>query len=127
MGQFGVAAADAGLARAHQSDEHDGPLPEALTHQFGLLCNRAARHPSPSPSGPFLTRMMCNRKAFPKRGLASSMVLKDGYAMPDTVKFLLVLLCLGGAIYGGVWALANFPPEQAEIVKPLSSERLRAK
>jgi hypothetical protein len=55
------------------------------------------------------------------------MVLKDGYAMPDTVKFLLVLLCLGGAIYGGVWALANFPPEQAEIVKPLSSERLRAK
>ncbi|MFN4142086.1 histidine kinase [Aestuariivirga sp.] len=47
--------------------------------------------------------------------------------MPDTVKFLLVLLCLGGAIYGGVWALANFPPEQAEVVKPLSSEKLRAK
>ncbi len=47
--------------------------------------------------------------------------------MPDTVKFLLVLVCLGGAVYGGVWALANFPPEQTEIVKPLSSERLRAK
>jgi hypothetical protein len=71
--------------------------------------------------------MMCNRKAFPKHGLASRMPRKDGFAMPDTVKFLLVLLCLGGAIYGGLWALANFPPEQAEIVKPLSSERLRAK
>jgi hypothetical protein len=47
--------------------------------------------------------------------------------MPDTVKFLVVLLSLGGAIYGGVWALANFPPEQTEIVKPLSSEKLRAK
>ncbi len=47
--------------------------------------------------------------------------------MPDTVKFLLVLLCLGGAVYGGVWALSHFPPEQAEIVKPLSSEKLRAK
>jgi hypothetical protein len=47
--------------------------------------------------------------------------------MPDTVKFLLVLACLGSAVYGGVWALANFPPEQTEIVKPLSAERLRAK
>jgi hypothetical protein len=47
--------------------------------------------------------------------------------MPDTVKFLLVLLCVGGAVYGGVWALANFPPEQAEIVKSLPSEKLRAK
>ena len=47
--------------------------------------------------------------------------------MPDTVKFLLVLLVLGGAIYGGAWALAHFPPEQTEIVKPLPSEKLRAK
>jgi hypothetical protein len=47
--------------------------------------------------------------------------------MPDTVKFLLILLCLGSAVYGGVWALASFPPEQVEIVKPLSSEKLRAK
>jgi hypothetical protein len=47
--------------------------------------------------------------------------------MPDTVKFLLVLLCLGSAVYGGLWALSHFPPEQAEIVKPLSSEKLRAK
>ena len=47
--------------------------------------------------------------------------------MPDTVKFLLVLACLGAAIYGGLWTLANFPPEQTEIIKPLSSEKLRAK
>ncbi len=47
--------------------------------------------------------------------------------MPDTIKFLLVIGCLAGAIYGGVWALANFPPEQTEIVKPISSEKLRAK
>ncbi len=47
--------------------------------------------------------------------------------MPDTIKFLLVVLCLGGAVYGGAWALAHFPPEQSEIVKPLSSEKLRAK
>ena len=47
--------------------------------------------------------------------------------MPDTVKFLLVVLCLGGAVYGGLWSLANFPPEQTEIVKSLSGERLRAK
>jgi len=47
--------------------------------------------------------------------------------MPDTVKFVLVLAVIGGAIYGGVWALSHFPPEQAEIVKPLPSEKLRAK
>lgn len=47
--------------------------------------------------------------------------------MPDTVKFVVVLLCLGGAIYGGAWALAHFPPEQTEVVKSLSSEKLRQK
>lgn len=47
--------------------------------------------------------------------------------MPDTVKFVIVLVSLGGAIYGGAWALAHFPPEQTEIVRPLSSEKLRQK
>lgn len=47
--------------------------------------------------------------------------------MPDTVKFLLVIAGLAGAVYGGLWSLANFPPEQAEIVKTLPGERLRAK
>ena len=71
--------------------------------------------------------MVFYRKAFPKQGLAARVRLPFGVGMPDTIKFLLVLLVLGGAIYGGVWALAHFPPEQAEIVKPLSSEKLRAK
>ena len=47
--------------------------------------------------------------------------------MPDTIRFLLVVLCLGGAIYGGAWALAHFPPEQSEIVKSLSNEKIRPK
>ena len=45
--------------------------------------------------------------------------------MPDTIKFLFVVLCLAGAVYGGAWALAHFPPEQTEVVKPLSIEKLR--
>ena len=71
--------------------------------------------------------MMWDRKAFPRRSLAATLPGWGWCGMPDTVKFLLVLLSVGGAIYGGIWALANFPPEQAEIVKPLSSEKLRAK
>ena len=47
--------------------------------------------------------------------------------MPDTVKFLLVLLILGGVVYGGVWALAHFPPEQSEIVKTLPAGKLHDK
>ena len=47
--------------------------------------------------------------------------------MPDTVKFVLVLAFLGGAIYGGIWALSHFPPQQTEIVRPLPSEKLRVK
>jgi len=47
--------------------------------------------------------------------------------MPDTIRFLLVVILLGGAIYGGAWALAHFPPEQSEIVKSLPHEKLRQK
>lgn len=47
--------------------------------------------------------------------------------MPDTIRFLLVIICLGSAIYGGAWALAHFPPEPTEIVKPLSNEKIRPK
>lgn len=47
--------------------------------------------------------------------------------MPDTIRFLLVIILLGGAIYGGAWALAHFPPEQSEIVKSLPHEKLRQK
>jgi hypothetical protein len=47
--------------------------------------------------------------------------------MPDTIKFVLVLGVIAGVVYGGAWALAHFPPEQAEVVKPLPGEKLRAK
>ncbi|WP_395685892.1 hypothetical protein [Aestuariivirga sp.] len=47
--------------------------------------------------------------------------------MPDTVKLVLVLAVLGGVLYGGLWTLANVPPEQTEIVKPLSAEKLRVR
>ncbi len=41
--------------------------------------------------------------------------------MPDSLRFLLIVLCLAGAGYGIVWGLANFPPEQTEVVKQLSN------
>ena len=43
-------------------------------------------------------------------------------AMPDSLRFLLIVLCLAGAGYGVVWGLANFPPEQKEVVKQLSKD-----
>jgi hypothetical protein len=45
--------------------------------------------------------------------------------LPDTIKFLLFVGLLVGAVYGSAWALANFPPEQTEIIKPLPHDRLR--
>lgn len=45
--------------------------------------------------------------------------------MPDTIRFLLIVGLLGGAVYGVVWSLAQFPPEQTEIVKSLPHEKLR--
>jgi hypothetical protein len=45
--------------------------------------------------------------------------------LPDTVRFLLVIGVIGGLIYGGALALASFPPEQIEIIKPLPHEKLR--
>ncbi len=47
--------------------------------------------------------------------------------MPDSLRFLFVVLILGGAVYGTVWGLAQFPPEQSEIVKSLPHEKLRQK
>jgi hypothetical protein len=47
--------------------------------------------------------------------------------LPDTIKFILVLGVLAGVIYGGALALASFPPEQSEIIKPLPHEKLRQK
>ena len=47
--------------------------------------------------------------------------------MPDTLKLVLVLVVLRGAVYGGDWTLAHVPPEQTEIVKSLPTEKLRVR
>ncbi len=44
--------------------------------------------------------------------------------MPDSLRFLLIIACLAGAVYGAMWALAQFPPTASEIVKPLSHDVL---
>ena len=45
--------------------------------------------------------------------------------MPDTLRFLLIIACLAGAVYGAAWGLANYPPEQTEIVRALPHEKIR--
>ncbi len=45
--------------------------------------------------------------------------------IPDTVKFILVLGVIAGFAYGSVWGLANFPPEQSEVIRALPHEKLR--
>ena len=49
----------------------------------------------------------------------------DRQPMPFIVRFVLIIAVLAGAVFGAVWALANFPPEQTEITKPISHEALR--
>ena len=39
--------------------------------------------------------------------------------VPDSLRFVLIVACLGGVGYGEIWALANYPPEKTEIVKPV--------
>jgi hypothetical protein len=45
--------------------------------------------------------------------------------IPDTLRFLLLVAAIAGAVFGGAYALATFPPEQSEIIKPLPHEKLR--
>lgn len=47
--------------------------------------------------------------------------------LPDTIKFILFVALLAGAVYGSAWSLANFPPEQVEIIKAMPHEKLRQK
>jgi hypothetical protein len=47
--------------------------------------------------------------------------------VPDSLRFLFAVLILAGVVYGTVWGLANFPPEQSEVVKSLPHEKLRQK
>ena len=50
---------------------------------------------------------------------------EEGRDVPDTIRFLLIIACLAGAVYGAVWALSNYPPEQTQIVRPLPHEKIR--
>lgn len=45
--------------------------------------------------------------------------------IPDFLKFILVIAALVGAVYGGALALATFPPEQSDVIRPLPHEKLR--
>jgi hypothetical protein len=45
--------------------------------------------------------------------------------LPESLRLLFILALLAGAIYGGLWVLSTFPPEQDEIVKELPSDKLK--
>lgn len=45
--------------------------------------------------------------------------------MPDSIRFLLILVVLAAAVYGAALGLSSFPPEQTEAVRPLPSDKLR--
>jgi hypothetical protein len=45
--------------------------------------------------------------------------------LPESIRFLVILACIGGAIYAAMWALSTYPPEQSEIIKELPSEKFR--
>jgi len=46
--------------------------------------------------------------------------------IPDFLKFILIIAALVGAVYGGALALATYPPEQSDVIRPLPHEKLRA-
>ena len=45
--------------------------------------------------------------------------------MPDTIRFLLIIGGLIGAVYGTAWLLAHMPPRTMETAKELSDAPLR--
>jgi hypothetical protein len=48
-------------------------------------------------------------------------------AMPDTLRYLLIIGGFIGAVFAAVWILANMPPKPADVVKELSNEALHKK
>jgi hypothetical protein len=47
--------------------------------------------------------------------------------LPDTVKFIVIIGLIAGAVYGSAYGLATFPPEPAPVIKSLPHEKLRQK
>jgi len=41
------------------------------------------------------------------------------------LRLLVILALVAAALYGGLWALSTFPPEQSDIVRELPSDRLK--
>jgi hypothetical protein len=52
---------------------------------------------------------------------------KDIRMIPDTIKFIVFAGAICGAVYGTAWALAKYPPEPSEVIKPLPHEKLRVR
>jgi hypothetical protein len=60
------------------------------------------------------------------RGRFSSPTAATQHVIPDFLKFILIIAALVGAVYGGALALATYPPEQSDVIRPLPHEKLRA-
>jgi hypothetical protein len=45
--------------------------------------------------------------------------------VPDSLRFLIILIILAAVAYGTIWALSTYPPEQSEVIRELPSEKLR--
>ena len=61
----------------------------------------------------------CRFASSGRRGYTGARGVQRTEAMPDSLRFVLILACLAGLAYGAIWALSQFPPQQGEIVKPL--------
>jgi hypothetical protein len=55
----------------------------------------------------------------------SPFISRTHQVIPDFLKFIIVVAVLAGAVYGGALALATFPPEQSDVIRPLPHEKLR--
>jgi len=70
-----------------------------------------------------LARRACRVKAFAGREPGGDGAKHKGGVMPDSLRFLLIIVVLTGLGYAGAWYLANFPPAPSEVVKALPHDR----
>jgi hypothetical protein len=59
-------------------------------------------------------------------GADSLQIPATQHVIPDFLKFILIIAAIVGAVYGGALALATYPPEQSDVIRPLPHEKLRA-